>query len=65
MSLTLSNGQKIEMTTEGWSPETVYVKAAYLDGKRLTKPEIRYEDIKDGARLHFVMSRKPVKRAYR
>ena len=65
MSLTLSNGQKIEMTTEGWSPEAVYVKAAYLDGKRLTKPEIRYEDNKDGARLHFVKSRKPVKRAYR
>ena len=64
MSLTLSNGKKIEMTTEGWSEDAVYVKAAYLNGKRLTKPEIRYEDIKDSARLHFVMSRKPVKRAY-
>ena len=60
----LSGGGTLEMTTEGWSPEAVYVKAAYLNGKRLEKPEIRYEDIKDGARLHFVMGKRPVKRCY-
>ena len=64
LKVRLSDGGILEMTTEGWSPEAVYVKAAYLNGKRLEKPEIRYEDIKDGARLHFVMGKRPVKRCY-
>ena len=64
LKVRLSGGGILEVTTEGWSPEAVYVKAAYLDGKRLTRPEIRYEDIKDGAHLHFVMSRRPVRKAY-
>ena len=59
------SGGVLEVTTEGWSPEAVYVKAAYLDGKRLEKPEISYDRIKNGAHLHFVMSKKPVKKAYK
>lgn len=55
----------LEMTTEGWSKEAVYIKAAYLNGKRLDSPVIRYSDIKDGARLHFVMSCRPVKNGFR
>ena len=65
MSVTLSNGKQILMTTEGWSKDAVYVKAAWLNGKRLTEPVIRYDDIKDGAILHFEMSRKPVKKAFK
>ena len=65
LKVRLSDGGVLEMTTEGWSPEAVYVKAAYLNGKRLTRPEIRYEDIKDGAAIHFEMSRKPAKRAFK
>ena len=65
MSVTLSNGKQILMTTEGWSKDAVYVKAAWLNGKRLTEPVIRYDDIKDGATLHFEMSRKPVKKAFK
>ena len=57
----LSGGGILEMTTEGWSRKAVYVKAAYLDGKRLKDPLIRYEDIRNGAKLHFVMSEKPSK----
>ena len=64
MTMTLSNGKKIEMTTKGWSKDAVYVKAAWLNGKRLREPVIRYDDIKDGATLHFEMSRRPVKRAF-
>ena len=64
MSVTLSNGKKIEVTTKGWSEDAVYVKALYLNGKRLTSPVIKYEDIKDGAVLLFEMSKKPVKRAF-
>ena len=64
MSVTLSNGKKIEMTTKGWSEDAVYIKAAYLNGKRLDSPVIKYDDIKDGAVLLFEMSKKPVKRAF-
>ena len=65
MSVTLSNGKKIEVTTKGWSEDAVYIKAAYLDGKKLSSPVIRYDQIKDGAKLHFEMSRKPVKGAFK
>ena len=65
MSVTLSNGKQIKMTTKGWSKDAVYVKAAWLNGKRLSEPVIRYDDIKDGATLHFEMSRKPVKKAFK
>ena len=64
MTMTLSNGKRFEMTTKGWSEDAVYVKAAWLNGKRLEKPVINYDDIKDGATLHFEMSRKPVKGAF-
>ena len=65
MSVTLSNGKKIEMTTKGWSEDNLYVKALYLNGKRLTSPVIKYDDIKDGATIHFEMARKPVKGAFK
>ncbi len=65
MSVTLSNGKQIKMTTKRWSKDTVYVKAAWLNGKRLSEPVIHYDDIKDGATLHFEMSRKPVKKAFK
>lgn len=62
MSVRLSGGGTIKMTTEGWSEENVYVKAMYLNGKKYDKSYITYDDIRDGASLHFVMSGKP---AYR
>ena len=65
LKVRLSDGGTLEMTTEGWSKDAVYIKAAYLNGKRLDSPVIRYSDIKDGAKLHFVMSRKPVKNGFR
>ena len=65
LKVRLSDGGLLEMTTEGWSKEAVYIKAAYLNGKRLDSPVIRYSDIKDGARLHFVMSCRPVKNGFR
>ena len=60
----LSDGGTLEITTKGWSPEAVYVKEVWLDGVRLREPVVRYSQIKDGAHLHFVMSRKPVKACY-
>ena len=57
--MTMSNGKKIQVTTENWKPENVYVKEMFLNGERYDKSYITYEDIKDGANIRFVMSRKP------
>lgn len=62
LSVTLGNGKKISMTTEGWSKDNVYVKELYVNGKKHDKSYITYDDIRDGAHLRFVMSRKPNKR---
>ena len=58
LKLRLSDGGTLEMTTQGWSRDAVYVKAVYLNGKKVQGHTISYNDIKDGARLHFVMSAK-------
>lgn len=65
VDLTLWNGKQLKVTTKGWSSKAVYVREAYLNGKRLNKPVITYNDIKDGAHLHFVMSTQPAKHAYK
>ena len=39
-------------------------RGEYLNGKRLRKPVVTYDDIKDGADLHFVMSGKPARKAF-
>lgn len=65
LRLRLSNGSTFEMTTEGWSEDAVYVKEVRLNGVRLREPYLSYDDIKDGAQLHFVMSRKPNKNNFR
>lgn len=57
--MTMSNGKKIQVTTENWKPENVYVKEMFLNGERYDKSYITYDDIKDGADIRFVMSRKP------
>ena len=55
----LSGGGILEITTENWSDDAVYVRAVYLNGKKLKTFKIKYGDIKEGAKLHFVMSEKP------
>ena len=65
VTMTMSNGKQIEMTTKNWSPKNVYVKALYVNGKLLKSPFLKYEDICNGAKLHFVMSSKPNKNVFR
>ena len=60
LKVRLSGGGVLEMTTKGWSKDAVYVKEVWLNGERLREPVIRYDAIKDGAKLHFVMSTRPV-----
>lgn len=65
MTTRLSNGKEIKVTTSNWSDDHVYLKEVRLNGKRLQTPFIHYDDIKDGATLHFIMSNRPVKNCFK
>lgn len=62
ITVQLSGGGSLEMETENWSKENVYVKALYLNGEKYDKSYLTYDQIKDGAKLRFVMSDKPSRR---
>ena len=55
MKLHLSDGGTLTVRTKNWSPDNVHVKAVYLNGSKIKGTTLRYEDIKDGAELLFVM----------
>ena len=57
----LSNGRQIVVTTRNWSPQNRYVRQVLLNGKPLRRTYITYDEIRNGATLCFIMSRKPVK----
>lgn len=59
ITVTMSNGKKIEVTTENWSDENVYIKEMFLNGRKYPNSYLNYEDIKNGAKIHYVMSNKP------
>ena len=59
LTITMSNGNKIEMTTENWSKENVYVKELYVNGEKYDKSYLPYEIVEKGVKLHFVMSDRP------
>ena len=59
VEMRMSNGKRVKVTTQNWSPENVYIREMYLNGKQYDKSYITYEDIWGGAELHFVMSGKP------
>ena len=55
VKMRLSGGGVLTVRTKNWSPKHVYVKGVYLNGEKLKGTTIKYEDIKDGADLLFVM----------
>ena len=55
LKVRISGGGTLTVRTKNWSKKNVYVKAVYLNGKKLKGTTIRYEDIKDGGELYFVM----------
>ncbi|MDY4410976.1 MAG: glycoside hydrolase family 92 protein [Prevotella sp.] len=59
VKMQLSNGHFIDVTTSNWSPRNVYVKQLELNGRPYTKSYLTWDDLKNGARLHFVMSNRP------
>ena len=59
ITVRMSNGKAIEMVADNWSPKIVYLKELYVNGKKYDKSYLKYEDIRDGVKLRFVMSSKP------
>ena len=55
VTVRLSDGGLLKVRTQNWSPEHVYVEAVYLNGQKLEGTTLRYNDIKDGGELLFVM----------
>jgi len=59
MTLTLANGNHFRVSAENNSAKNVYIQSAMLNGKPLTIPVIRYDDILAGASLKLVMGPMP------
>ena len=60
-SIPLPNGKTFKIITKNQGEDKVYVKAVYLNGKKIDKPFIEHSDIMDGATLEFHMQNKPAK----
>lgn len=61
VEMTLFNGKKVNMTTENYSSENVYIQSMTLNGKPYNKTYLTYDDIKNGAEIKFVLGKKPNK----
>lgn len=55
----IANGKRFTVTAEGNSATNLYIQSATLNGKPLTTPVIRYDDIVAGGSLRFVMGPAP------
>jgi predicted alpha-1,2-mannosidase len=55
----LASGKRFTVTAENNSATNLYIQSATLNGKPLTAPVIRYDDIMAGGSLRFVMGPDP------
>ena len=60
-TLHLADGKHFTVLAENNSSPNVYIQSATLDGKPLTKPVLRYDDIVRGSTLKLVMGPQPSK----
>ncbi len=61
MSLKLANGKTFTVEADGNSKTNVYIQAATLNGKPLSRPVITWEEIQSGSTLHLTMGPSPSK----
>lgn len=61
VSIQLPNGKHLEIATNNNSPESVYVNRISLNGKVWEKNYIGHDELLDGGRLVFDMSKQPNK----
>lgn len=62
VTMRLGNGRKLRVTTDNWSARNVYIEKMLLDGRPYDKSYLTYDDIRNGAHIHYVMGPKPNKR---
>jgi len=57
--MNLCNGKQVKITTKNWTKKNVYIQKMFLNGNEYDKSFITYDDIRNGAEIHYVMSDKP------
>jgi predicted alpha-1,2-mannosidase len=57
----MENGKTINVQTKNWSSKAFYISKVYVNGKPYTKSYLKWDNIKDGINLLFVMSKTPNK----
>lgn len=62
VTIHMENGESVEIEAPGASDECKYIERATIDGRELSGPWISHDEIKGGARLHFTMTGKAVRR---
>lgn len=62
LKVNLGSGKYLEIEAKNVSDKMRYVKSVKLNGQAYNKAYIRYDDIKDGAKLSFEMSSTPNKK---
>lgn len=62
--LNLENGKTFEVETVNQSDKNVFVSKVLLNGKELSKPFLKHEDVINGGKITFYMSNKPNKKQY-
>ena len=60
-SVNMPNGKTIEISVENFSKENKYIESVTLDGEPLDSPFFSHDQIRNGAKFHYVMSDKPTR----
>ena len=60
-SVNMPNGKTIEISVENFSKENKYIESVTLDGEPLDSPFFTHDQIRNGAKFHYVMSDKPTR----
>ena len=61
VTLHLSNGKKVTITSSNNQSENRYIKSATLNGKNYTKNYLKHSELVKGANIHFNMDKMPNK----
>ena len=59
VSLEMGGGKRLEISAKNNSAANIYIQSMTLNGRPWDKPWFRHADIKDGAKIAFVMGPKP------
>jgi len=62
--LNLENGKTFEVETINQSDKNAFVSKVLLNGKELSRPFLKHEDVMNGGKITFYMSNKPNKKQY-